>query len=309
MRISEIDAIKGLAIIGVLIAHLSFEGRFDTTTLDLVNQLQILFGWCVIAFFFCSGILVKNQPKTIQEMYDFIQKKFVRLIIPYVIFNVLNKIALTVYGKYTIPKNVVESIMFFVSPIFQYYFLCYLFVISVLVCILGMYFSKHQILMLSGLVLSVSYLFVKVPQLAYGPIYALLPIYIFSYVMGYALSEQYEDINLFFYLIILVPIMFTAILSNSFLVWYTFVPLVLLRLFCKFPAVTSLFNQTQLGKYSSSIFVWHTPILMPFLSIVFVKLIGGQPIVILGVIVFTIFICLIINQIILKYDYLRFLRF
>ena len=61
MRYSEIDALKGVAIIGVVIAHLNFTGRFDKETLELVHNLQLFFGWCVITFFFASGILIKKK--------------------------------------------------------------------------------------------------------------------------------------------------------------------------------------------------------------------------------------------------------
>jgi fucose 4-O-acetylase-like acetyltransferase len=48
MRESEMDLVKGLAIVGVLIAHISFEKRFGENTMLLVDTLKLVFGWRVI---------------------------------------------------------------------------------------------------------------------------------------------------------------------------------------------------------------------------------------------------------------------
>ncbi len=52
MRFSEVDSLKGLAIVGVVIAHVAFETRLYPVSSVIINNLQVIFGWCVIAFFF-----------------------------------------------------------------------------------------------------------------------------------------------------------------------------------------------------------------------------------------------------------------
>ena len=120
VRDYRIDTIKGLAIIGVVFAHMSFTSRFELATLILVDDMQKIFGWCVVAFFFSSGLLCKkNNCKDSKTIYSFIYKKFKRLIAPCFVFSITYKLILSVVylsGKFTwkspIPKSVFETIIF-----------------------------------------------------------------------------------------------------------------------------------------------------------------------------------------------------
>ena len=73
MRFLEIDAVKAVAIIGVMVAHMSFESRFSDGALDFIRVTQILLGWCVLAFFFCSGLLAR-KIKTVKDAGQYIHK-------------------------------------------------------------------------------------------------------------------------------------------------------------------------------------------------------------------------------------------
>lgn len=317
MRYPEVDALKGLAIIGVVIVHSNFSGRLDSTTLEITHNIQLFFGWSVIAFFFASGFLIKHPIKTFPEAYMIIKKKFIRLIIPCFIFSLLYKFLLSgIYftGFFSwespIPQSVFESIKFIFYPAGpQFYFLHYLFAISTAVVLLHVLFSRNILLLLSAALLPIAYFFIEAPKSGYGSDYSLLPLYFFSYVIGCVLSVQYKEIKPTFYLIVLISIFFTFLITESLTPGYILIPLMLLLFFQKLPKLTKMFNKTNIGKYSSGIYVWHAPIVLPFTSIFCVKIIGAQPIVLIPIFFITIVICILLSLATFKFDFLKLWRF
>lgn len=317
MRYSEVDALKGLGIIGVVIAHVNFPSRLTPTTMLLIHNLQLIFGWCVISFFFASGILIKHTIKTFPEAYGVIKKKFVRLVIPCFIFSLSYKCLLSgIYltGLFSwnspIPSSLIETMKFIFYPVGpQFYFLHYLFLISTAVTLLRLLISKNILLLFSIFLLPASYFFFEMPKFGYGPNYSLLPLYFFSYIIGFTLSINNKKIKPMFYLIVLVPIFFTFLITDSLIPCYILIPVTLLLFFQKSPNLTNILNKTNIGRYSPSIYVWHAPIVLPFTSIICVKIIGGQPIVLIPIIFLTIFICIILNLITFKFKIFKFWQF
>jgi peptidoglycan/LPS O-acetylase OafA/YrhL len=315
-RYAEIDALKGLAIIGVVIAHMTFQNRFEDSTLELVNRLQGLFGWCVIAFFFCSGLLEK--PLTAKdELIKSLIKRFKRLVVPSIVFSVSYKfillgISLTKIFSWQSPiptsiEEVVNFILFPVGP--QFYFLYYLYVISSGVAVFTWLTSNTALFFSIAIALPTFYVFIDMPSKGYGSEYSLLPIYLFSYVLGCASSKKDKDIGATqYYCMVIMPVIITAILSKSLTVCYIFVPISMWIIFRNFPNLPNLINKTKLGKYSSAIYVWHAPLALPIASIVCVKLISGRPIVVLFTIFSTIASCYVLGKLTLRYRWLRIWR-
>jgi hypothetical protein len=204
-------------------------------------------------------------------------------------------------------NEVIDFIFAPVGP--QFYFLYYLFVIATVVTFLQILLTKTNLLIFSAVLLPVSYVYIEIPQSGYGSDYSLLPLYYFAYVTGYALSSQYKNVKPYFYIIVLMSVLLASIISASFISCYILVPIILLIIFQKAPKFTRLINKTKIGKYSSGIYVWHAPIVLPFISIICVNIIGGQPIVLFPLIFFTIIICCLISLITFKFHSLRFWRF
>lgn len=48
----EVDAVKALSILGVVLVHSGFESRLSHEAIQFINILRFSFGWCVIGFFF-----------------------------------------------------------------------------------------------------------------------------------------------------------------------------------------------------------------------------------------------------------------
>ncbi|MCP9884180.1 acyltransferase family protein [Synechococcus sp. ATX 2A4] len=112
-RFEEIDAIKGLAIIGVIIAHMSFTSRFDPETIAIIKALQLLFAWSVIAFFYTSGALARDAAITnLPQLRHFASRRFKRLILPSIVFSCtynLILMAMKLSGRFSLPWQPPDS--------------------------------------------------------------------------------------------------------------------------------------------------------------------------------------------------------
>lgn len=75
-RLEYIDAIRGLGILIMLLAHSSFEQHS-------VSNL-LLFSWYIGMFFIVSGFVSKTQ-----WLSDVLKKKSKRLLIPYLFYGIL----------------------------------------------------------------------------------------------------------------------------------------------------------------------------------------------------------------------------
>ncbi|MDC3255856.1 acyltransferase [bacterium] len=317
-RKQEVDSLKAVAVVGVLVAHMSFEERFDQTTTAAIGLLQGLFGWCVIAFFFASGLLVKKPiSNSFGVFFASVLKRGKRLLIPCITFSIMYRLlfcGLFISGRFSfqnpIPSGFWSVTRFLFVPIGpQFYFLPYLFAIGTVVAFFQYAVPTSVFFSLFATIVSVSYIFVEAPELGYGPSLSLLPIYLFSYVLGFYLSSTEIDSPKYTLIFLAIPLLSMVITSFSFVAFYLLVPVLLRYAFRQFPTISELVDKTKLGKYSGSIYVWHAPIVLPFTSIVCVKLIGGQPMVIPAVMILTLFICILLGHTTSKFSALRFLRF
>ncbi|AFM05684.1 putative acyltransferase [Bernardetia litoralis DSM 6794] len=320
MKNPVIDTVKGLAIIGVLFAHMNFTGRFDDSTLEFINTIQLIFGWCVIAFFFCSGLVAKSITTQL-EFKKFIKKRFQRLVIPCIIFSLTYKLLMSIIyltGLFSwsspLPTNFQETIYFIFYPVSpQFYFLYYLFAISICVQILELIISRFIIFWIALVGFIISCFLMDIPLQSYGPEFNLLPAYILGYVFGFAISQFNQNtktIIIIYYSSFYSTLIFLAFFFSNNNLFFQFITLVSLWLIIEYiPVLSKIFNKTKLGKYSSSIYVWHAPLLMPFLSILFVKTLGGGGIILFPILLGTIFISIFLSKITMRYEWLRFWRF
>lgn len=305
---NEINALKAIAIIGVLFIHSNFQARFANNTLELIFRAQIIFGWCVVAFFFCSGYLSKSLF-SIDVLLVFLKNRFRRLIIPCLIFSFTYKIILyfiSIIGlttwNFSIPTNTFDKFIFLISPISpQFYFLYYLFAISSLFSILLWLTSIKTMSILVSFFLIISQGMFKAPPSAHGPIINLIPVYTAGYLLGYLTSNRINPLSRMCAKLVILSIFTASILGKTWIPLYILIPYFLWHLFNQRPCITELINITNLGEYSSSIFVWHAPVLLPFMSIVGVKLIGTKPIVVPLILLFTLLACICLRAITNKY--------
>ena len=314
MRFLEIDAIKAIAIIGVMVAHMSFESRFDEGAMGFVKVVQVLLGWCVLAFFFCSGLLA-NPIKERKKVARYIQKRFIRLVVPCVVFSITYRVircGLYLTGQFgwesPIPESIGDALSFILIPVGpQFYFLYYLFAISVGVALLNGMLSLKYIFLIFGIALLVFYGFMELSR-AYGPELVLAPLYGFSYVFGMASADKKLG-ELRVGILCLLPVVAVVIITRSLIVGYVVVPYLLWLLFRRVPLLARSIAKTKLGEYSPAIYVWHAPIIMPLVSMICVKLLGNSMLVLVPVIGCTLLCCILLGEIVVRFNVLRLWRF
>jgi hypothetical protein len=306
----EIDSIKTLSIIGVIFAHMYFSSRFQTETLDLIIIFQNIFGFCVIGFFFASAYLVKDI-NSLETLKHLVKKRFIRLVIPSIVFSVTYKCILFFINYKSIENiniNFQSTIEFFLLPISpQFYFLYYLFIISILFSLLLLFTKIEKLFYLCLTLFILVYFFIEVPIIPHGGSYNILPFYIIIYCVG-LFMRTYSFALKYTLLISFIMIVLSSI-HNSFLFIYVLVPILLFILFKKYEFLSKFISSLSIGRYSGSIYVFHAPILMPFLSIIITKLLDNILLVPIALLVLTILISVVLHHIVYKFDFFKLYRF
>ena len=240
--------------------------------------MQWLFGWCVLAFFFCSGYLRRPVNRDWTDYEKLITKTFYRLIAPCIAFSVLNKTLLLAtdrfglsHGGGELPMQLSEVVSFLLIPVGpQFYFLPFLFFISWMLIsteTLSRWLTDVAIL----LALATMYTAENLDAPPYGPSFALLPAYMISYQLGYLTRLQNSRVRLLAYLVVLA----IASATINWMLLYVLVPIALLMAFRFFPGLQAIEKYTHLGKHSGAIYAWHAPVVMPTMSLIAVRILGG----------------------------------
>lgn len=80
VRIRSLDYLKGILIAGVVVCHSFSPGSLPSSW---------ILGFCMPAFFFASGILLKDSPASPAEAAGEIRKRFFSLMVPYFLWSLL----------------------------------------------------------------------------------------------------------------------------------------------------------------------------------------------------------------------------
>jgi len=311
LRFVEVDAIKALAIIGVLILHMSFKSRMTVSALDAIGILQMVFGWAVIAFFFASGLLTRPVQSR-AGLTEFAVSRFQRLIVPYLVFSLTYKLLLLMLGLAgigAVPGEIALADFLFMPVGPQFYFLPLLYVISVVVAAVEIRIRPPLLACLGGLVVVCVYGLIPLPPIGYGASPLLWPLYLFSYVAGRAMSERGPRLRARNLGIVLAFAIGAALLHLAPVILYVCVAPLMFTLFGRYPRAARLIECSRLGKYSSAIYVWHAPVVMPMVSIICFKVFHGSLVMVLPLLVLTISTCILLGGVTRRFETLRFWRF
>lgn len=175
------DFIRGIAILAVIWIHIVFVlQHFHTeqhnTFLDISNNLL---RFALPIFFITSGILLNPLSATKEKLMAFYYKKIIRIIIPYILFNILIALVLNPpnYGffdfLYSLLTGNLAVPFYFVGVLFQLYLIYPLLVRLNSYC--------HGVLLVSFLISLMSTLFLKENI---GQFIHALP-YLFFFVLGW----------------------------------------------------------------------------------------------------------------------------
>lgn len=323
MRRTEIDQLKGLAILGVIISHLNFRNGLSNNSIELLNALQLTFGWCVLAFFFSSGMVQTNKVDTYKKFYEFIAKRFRRLIIPCFVFSLsynIVEIALSLAGIMTwgnaMPKTGLDFFYFFFQPVGpQLYFLPFLFFIAILGALVQAFLSLPVLKVLTFTLLPFIYSFIETPLDSHGDDSSIIPVYIFMYLLGMLFVEQEKEPEGFkaFSLLLFLTVSLTCLITSSFVFCQILVPYILIYILIyilkQYKKPFSVMKALKLDKNSGAIYVWHTPIILPFVSILIPKLFGGSVFSVFVILLLIIILCNGVALIVDKYRVFKLWRF
>ena len=276
-RIAEVDITRAVAIIGVVVLHSTFQSRFGDNAMAVVSALGRLFDWAVLAFFFASGLL-HDQGLPFAAL---LKKKFVSLLAPFFAYNAFYNICfagIAAGGLHINDFNPGLRLLLtglFKSPAFQLYFLPYLFCISIVVWTLNNLARRYRGPLDMGVILLVVAFYVVngFPRFSYGSEYAKLPLYLGAYLVGLVGRPLFEKPCR-------VPGMLWVILCAvlCLLVLFRLTMLSLLvppLLFCA-AANSKCLREfrpfARLGRHSGSIYVWHTPLMLPCCTLLLARL-------------------------------------
>jgi len=270
-RIAELDCLRGLAILGVLMLHSCFKDRFTQETMAVQTIMARLFDWSVLAFFFSSGYLhERSEPLAVT-----VKKKGKSLLLPFFLYNAFYLVFFTVIKSMGWIQNVSLEMNFHwlanglvLSPAFQLYFLVYLFLISTFVGgvdKLPKPYGGRAYWLLLVIVLSF-YLIRGYPESSCGQYYSRIPLYLAAFLSGVISRPFFENrfkikhawiwaVALLVVLIMLVCMQLPR-LSLA-------VPPLLVGLARTVPKLMNARWLLLMGSMSGSIYLWHTPILLP----------------------------------------------
>ena len=302
---------KGIAIVGVLFVHMAFTSRFDAATLASIAMLQRIFAWCVLAFFFASGFLHRDA-EPVESWAGFATKRAKRLLIPCLAFSWAYKLTLlagTSFGLAPSPlSQMPRTAAGFLREAFtpatpQFYFLVHLFIIAVGIHamlrlqILRAEFSRW----LLAAILLQSYWLLPLDR-PHGEALSQLPLYTAAYLLGMQSAKfanrPHRNLK--------AHTLGAALLGASWLsiavfrpqILHLALPLLLVLLASRIPQSPITF----LGRHSGAIYAWHTPVVMPLLSMLLMKFsLTGVPLI-LAMTIATLAISLTLDSFVRRFD-------
>lgn len=282
VRLSFADAYKFVAIVAVIVAHLPPGGRFDGEAWAAIESIQGLTGWCVLAFFVVSGVLLR--PGLERPIRTELTKRALRLLVPWLAFSVFYKVtvsALTLAGViknvHPIPDGGWEVLMWALQPADpQLYFLLYLFFMQALLLLLLR--ANDRVPLILGAMAFVLWLVFLFPvsgaRLLHGPSLQLVPLYFAFLTFGLFCGTSLRRAALLC-AAACVTGLFVALTHGNWLVaWQLAAPWIFLLALRAGEGSSALKPLAYLGRFSGGVYVWHVPLIMGAVSIASVALLG-----------------------------------
>jgi hypothetical protein len=276
-RIGSVDFLKGLSIVGVVILHAKFESRFDLLALQVWEVLASVFGWAVLGFFFASGLMFR-----LDQSFSHVRLKAVVLLKAFIFYHVIYVVIISLLDASGIITSdeftlSVRLSQFWNSIAFQLYFLPLLAVFMVSAAVVGKVAGEYwkwfacSVIFISALYYGPD----RYPGCSHGPELTKWALYATSFVLG-LLSKGCIRGGYQIGIPLTLALAFVAITRGKG--WGLVIPLIVVGSieFTKPRHFLTLIG--AIGTSSGSIYLWHTPVLLPALTIIFFKL-GVYPLI------------------------------
>lgn len=271
---AAIHVMRWLAITAVIVNHLSFDSRYNQMTLNVISIFRQMSGWCVLCFFGISGYFVGGRDAVLPWM----EKRAKRLLIPYFTVSIISFLALFLISKsgvYALSVRVslgqfVQRLLIMAGCGPQFYFLPYLFIVSVIIFLSSRFISRPWLLFIFSMVVGIQSLSngsLETMGIGWGK----MPIYILAYCLG-AWLVQAEVKNVYRVLfsgsvlaILMVFLGYGSWLCCLMLPWCVYY---LIRDW----GVVGLLGDSLSSYSSGAVYLWHAPLCVSIVSIVLMKL-------------------------------------
>jgi hypothetical protein len=232
-----------------------------------------------------------------------IARKAHSLLIPYFLWNLIYGISIWVLSHF-IPSLREKLLMSsLIHAGYQLYFLPYMFGVMIFSALLfrqKCWWQNYLVLMVVFLII-LGYSVVGFPKPSHGQGLDKFPLFLCSFLLGhlFPLLSRFKRGTKLCALLVSVSILVMIVSDGA--AWSLFIAPLILLVISPFQDNTYLKYVSKAGRFSGSIYLWHTPLVLPFLTIVFTKM-GLPPIyVLVASICLAIFSCILIKLIAEKF--------
>lgn len=196
-RYYELDLIKTLATLGVVIIHLSAKLQYSNIIerglwLVILNQIS---RFSVPAFFIVSGILAVRSYQRLKYK-GFIKKRFCDILLPYIIWSLIGLTFIPLHNE----DVTVIGVILGNGPFFQLYYLPLLFQMYLLLPIIDKFIKSKKVIISLFVLWLISLLLIELinlnnNELPIWTLYNTFFIWIMYFVVGYYFGKNYESIR------------------------------------------------------------------------------------------------------------------
>lgn len=271
-RDASLDLLKCVLVLGVILFHSGFQ-RISTAEKEIVAHLQHFFSFVVLGFFWSAGYLMKPDAGS----GSWAKNRGVRLLLPFLAVSMVNWLAFLLaeslsqkeFGYAVSAREFLEKILTLQGVGPQMYFLPYLFFLQLAAGLVERVIGESKALWLVAGMLLVGWMFLNPGHLPLGPAIQNLPLYLAALFLGMGCREWPAQR----------PVPTAPGLALAVLAGCAFLPVGIAHALCCFLAPGLLYFSCRRlgagvrwpGKSGDifSVFIWHTPLLLPFFSILF----------------------------------------
>jgi hypothetical protein len=277
-----IELLRWLAMIGVLIQHSNFVGRYSDRTVAAITMAQQLTAWCVLLFFSVSGYLTSDRGAPFVEV---VRRRARRLLVPFVLCSTVSFLGMLLIRRLGIYQSadaaadltwraLGERLVLLQGFGPQYYFLPYLFLAAVGAAALGRFISGAQTFVLCAVVLALQCALAAPPPFTTGYGLDRIPLYALAFALGRVLRPE----NARFHRPVLLALAATTVVALGLVaagihaLWLVHlgVPvwmyLVLRRLGAGPHIPARLVSQS-----TGAVYLWHAPIILPACTVMLAR--------------------------------------
>lgn len=213
-RIDYFDFLKGISIISVIIIHIAYFFQWmNPYNNDLfINILNNLLRFTIPVFFICSGVLLASFDNSKIKLSKYYYNKFIRIIVPYLIMNIL----IAAY----LHSSLWEFVLFILagSILPPYYFAVVLTIFYLIFPFINR-FKDSKIFFFFSFFISFAFFFLT-PLWKYGVLYFAVNFFFFfaygMYMRNYFLQKTINKKESIYWLIIILLYLWVSLSFQEF---------------------------------------------------------------------------------------------